>query len=183
METAKTLRKTITREEFRERVYSKRKSFGSQCIADCSLKTFDDFCLKEYQKPSDSLIAELREHQGDELYHFLQDFINFMDKKSLSISSIKTYFTFIRSYLRSQGIRIYTEDIRDMVRFPKQVKEMLEPLTKETIKTLLDYSNHEKKALYLTLLSSGMRIGEALSLRKKDFDFSSNPVMITIQEY
>jgi len=180
MQTVRTLRKTITRDEFKERMYLKSKSSGSMCVLDSAFIIFDNFCKMEYGQNPDELVNQLKENQGDELYHFLQDFINFMTKKDLSVSSVKAYFSYIRTFLRSQGIKIYSEDIRDLIRFPTQVKEMLEPLSKEQIKILLDYSKPNRKALYLTLLSSGMRIGEALALRKRDFDLSKVIVRIRI---
>jgi len=77
----KTLRKTLTREEFKDRIYLKSRSTGSKSVLECSLKNFDEFCEKEYGKKSENLIETLRENHGDELYHFLQDFINFLDHK------------------------------------------------------------------------------------------------------
>ena len=174
------LRKSITRDEFKERMFLKSNSIGSKSVLECSLTNFDEFCKKEYDTTADDIINKLRDNQGDELYHFLQDFINYMVKKNLSASSVRTYFSFIRTFLRSQGIKIHSEDIKDLIRFPTRIKDLLEPLTKEQIRILLDYSKPDRKALYLTLLSSGMRIGEALALRKKDFVLSTDPVKIRI---
>ena len=179
--TLKTLRKTITRDEYKERIYLKNKSSGTRFVLECALVNFDKFCKEEYGKKADELILTLSENQGDSLYHFLQDFIDFMTKKGLSVASQKAYFSFIRSFLRSQGIKVYSEDIRDLIRFPTKIKEIMEPLSKDQIRTFLDSSKQDRKALYLSLLSSGMRIGEALSLRKKDIDFTSSPIKIRIQ--
>lgn len=38
----------------------------------------------------------------------------------------------------------------------------------------------KRKALYTVLISSGIRIGETLGLKKRDFDFSQERVCITI---
>jgi len=61
--------------------------------------------------------------------------------------------------------------------FPKQLKEEPFPLQLDAIRKILEFAG-KKKALYLTLLSSGIRIGEAIQLRKKDFDFSKKCVQI-----
>jgi integrase len=170
----------LSRDDFIERSFNKSKSWGSKNVVEGSLKKFDAFCLDIYHKQSSELLQELRMSTGDELYHFLQDFINYMDKQGLKPKSIRTYFGFIKSYLRSQGIKTYHDDLKDLVRFPENIKEIPAPLTKENIRILLDGSKPDRKALYLTLISSGMRIGEALSLRKKNFDFTKDPVKITI---
>jgi len=177
----KSLRKKLTREEFVEKFYSKSKSSGSKSVLISVLKIFDDFCLQVYGNDAVKLLENLRGDMGDALYNFLQDFINYMDEKNLKPKTIASYFSTLRTYLRSQGIKISSDDVRDLIRLPEIIQELREPLTKDHLKLLLDYSKPERKALYLTLLSSGMRIGESLSLRKSDFDLSSDPIRITIQ--
>ena len=95
-------------------------------------------------------------------------------------AAIRPYFSFLKSYLRSQGIRINADDVRDFIQFPTKTKEPRKALGRDTIKLILEHSSPKRKALYLTLLSSAMRVGEALALRKRDFDFSKNPVTINI---
>lgn len=114
------------------------------------------------------------------LYNFLQDFINHMDEIKLKPKTIASYFSTLRTYLRSQGIKISSDDVKDLISLPSIIQELRIPLTKDHLKLLLDYSKPERKALYLTLLSSGMRIGEAISLRKSDFDLSIDPIQIII---
>ncbi|MDH3779837.1 MAG: tyrosine-type recombinase/integrase [Nitrosopumilus sp.] len=178
----KTLRKILTREEFVEKFYSKSKSSGSKSVITSVLNVFDDFCLNVYGNNAEKMLWNLREDgMGDALYNFLQDFINYMEEKNLKPKTIASYFSTFRTYLRSQGIKISSDDIKDLIRLPEIIQELREPLTKEHLKLLLDYSKPERKALYLTLLSSGMRIGESLSLKKSDFDLSSDPIQITIQ--
>ena len=176
----KSLRKRLTREEFVEKFYSKSKSVGSKTVLLSVLKNFDTFCLEVYQQDSEKLLEELRGDMGDALYNFLQDFIEYMEKKSLKPKTIASYFSTLRTYLRSQGIKINTDDVKDLITLPQIIQELREPLTKKHLKLLLDYAKPDRKALYLTLLSSGMRIGEALSLRKRDFDLTSDLIMITI---
>jgi integrase len=177
----KSLRKTLTKDEFIEKFYSKSGSLGSKSVITSVLKIFDDFCLKVYGNDAENLLEDLRGDMGDALYNFLQDFINYMNEKNLKPKTIASYFSTLRTFLRSQGIKISSDDIKDLIRLPEIIQELREPLTKEHLKLLLDYAKPERKALYLTLLSSGMRIGESLSLKKSDFDLSSDPIKITIQ--
>jgi len=124
------------------------------------------------------IITDLKKNPSDRLYIFLNNFVGFMDNKSPK--TIRTYFGWVRSYLRCQGIKTDLDDLKDFVSFPTQIIERRKALTKEIIRKLLDNSKEQRKALYLTLLSSGMRVGEALALRKRDFDFTKDPVVISI---
>ena len=103
-----------------------------------------------------------------------------MENKKLKPKTIASYFSTLCTFFRSQGLKTNPDDVRDLIRLPEIIQEIREPLTKEHLKLLLDYSKPDRKALYLTLLSSGMRIGEALSLRKIDFNLLSETIQITI---
>ena len=177
----KSLRKTLTREEFIEKCYNKSGSVGSKNVTISALTNFDSFCIEEYGKKSNELLDEIKGDMSDALYTFLQDFINYMQKNNLKPNTIAVYFSAVKSFVRSQGIRINSDDIKDLVTRPTIIQELMHPLTREELKLLLDYSKPDRKTYYLTLSSSGMRIGESLSLKKSDFDMSQNPVMITIQ--
>ncbi len=169
---------TLSNDEWFERIYRKSKSQSSVRSAKAALKTFQSFCLEKYAKDTQAVIQDLKTNPGDRVYIFLDKFVGFMNDKHPT--TIRTYFGFIRSYLRTQGVKTNLEEIKDFVNFPKPEKERRKPLTKEIIRKLLDNSKEQRKVLYLTLLSSGMRIGEALALKKRDFDFSHDPVMISI---
>jgi len=173
------LQSTFSRQDWLDRVFGKNKSKRSLNLAKASLTAFDRFCTSKYGTDSESLIKDLRGDSGDKIYIFLSNFVSFLDDKSPR--TIQCYFGFIRSYLRSQGIKTNVEDIKEFVKFPSVLKVRRKPLTKDIIQKLLDNSKENRKALYLTLLSSGMRLGEALSLRKKDFDFTKEPVMVSIK--
>ena len=107
--------------------------------------------------------------------------VGFMDSSKMSPSTIRNYFSSIKSYLRSQGIKTDPQDIKNIVNFPKLIKERRKELSLETIRTLLNNALPRKRAFYLTLLSSGMRLSEALSLRKEDLDISKTPVLVRIR--
>ena len=176
----RSLRTTLSRDDFKERVYNKSKAMGSKITATSSLVNFDEFFRTDYCKEPEEIIEKLRASDGDEKYNFLQDFIHYMGRMEHKPRTVRTYFSWCKSYLRSQGIKTYNEDIKALIRFPTEIKESPKPLTLDIIRKLLDNSKEKRKALYLTLLSSGMRLGEALSLRKRDFNLESNPIKITI---
>ncbi len=54
-------------------------------------------------------------------------------------------------------------------------------ITQQIIKQLLSHSDTRMRALILVLCSSGLRIGETLSLTFRDVDLNSKPIKITLQ--
>ena len=97
--------------------------------------------------------------------------------------TIKLYFGFVKSYLRiAHGIKITTEDAKDYVRFPKIVKERRQPITPPTLKLLFGKCDPERRALYYVLISSGMRLGEGLSLKKKTFTLTKGQLEYQLKQ-
>ena len=172
------LQNTLTRQEWLDRTYKKSRSTRALRLAKAALSSLDSFCFEKYGKDSAIILAKLRDNPGDQIYIFLNNYVSSMDSKSPKTRH--TYFGLIKSFLRTQGIKTDRDDVKEFVKLPTIIKVRRKPLTKEIIKKLLDNSKEQRKALYLTLLSSGMRLGEALSLRKRDFDFTKNPALITI---
>jgi integrase len=70
------------------------------------------------------------------------------------------------------GIKISPQDVRYNLKFSKTLKREHYPLKREEIIDIITPVPYSKKALYLALVSSGMRIGEALRIRRKDIEFS-----------
>lgn len=186
----------LSREEWLDQKERKSNSKHTLGCAKIALKTFDAFCLSEYQKDSNQIIEELSKKNDDTVYVFLNKFVAYMDTPHLKINeknptksktvrimpqTIKVYFSYIKSYLRSQGIRTNPDDIKQIIQFPKVRKQQREPIEFETIKTLIQKADTKREALYLLLMCSGMRIAEAMALRKADIDFKKNPALIRIR--
>lgn len=169
------------------RVYQKSRSESSVKVAEAAINAFEAFCIHEYNKKPDTIINELGKSNDDRKYILLNNWISYLDEshpqhkqKKRDPSTIRAYFSFLKSYFRSQGIKLNSDDVKDFVQFPTKIKQPRKPLERETIKLILENSTVKRRALYLTLISSGMRIGEALALRKRDFDFTKDPVVIII---
>ena len=96
--------------------------------------------------------------------------------------TIRGYFSDIKHYLRKcHGVRITTDDVKDFISFPKDLKQAREPIELETLKLLLEYSPPERRALYYVLLTSGMRDGEGLSLKRSNFNVNVRPIEIHLR--
>ena len=122
-------------------------------------------------------IKSLQETE-DSKYHKLSEMVN--DVSNLvEPASIKQYYNFWKAYLRFvHGIKIYNEDAKYFVKPPKNIKRIREPLTKEIIKELCKDSDGIRRAEYLVLSSSGMRMSEFLNTDRNNFDLDNRTVHI-----
>ena len=103
--------------------------------------------------------------------------------KSLDLmpASVRQYYAFVKSYIRVvHGIKIDIEDQKQYIKFKPIKKIEREPITREIIKDFCKESSDVFRTFLLIQSSSGMRATESLGLTRKDFDFDSDPVMITI---
>ena len=73
------------------------------------------------------LLNQLRGEMGDALYNFLQDFIDYLEATKLKPKTIASYFSTLRTYLRSQGIKISSDDIKDLISLPTIIQELRVP--------------------------------------------------------
>ena len=96
-------------------------------------------------------------------------------------ASIDVVVIHLRSYYEEFGQIDYPDrKWRRMVRLPKKVKIELYPLSKEEITQICDRSKPQRRALYMILKDTGLRISEALWIKKEDFDFNNTPVSLNI---
>jgi len=170
---------TMSKQEWLDKVFSKSKSKSSRISASSAIKKLEEFCLKEYKKEADTVLKDLRNEPIEKAYRFLDKYVTHLG--DLSPKTVRTYFGWVRTYLRKcYGIKTHLEEIEEEVTLPTQEKQERTSLTPEIIKTLCDNSKEDRKGLYMTLVSSGMRVGEALSLRKREFEFDKDPVTVKI---
>ncbi len=101
--------------------------------------------------------------------------------KAKNPKSIKLYFGYVKSYLRvCHAIKLSLEDIKDYVKIEKPLKEERQPIPLPVLKTILHHANPLRRCMYLCLISSGMRIGELLSLKKSNFFVNEIPVRVKL---
>lgn len=123
-----------------------------------------------------------KEKKESEIWDFLQGFVSYLKTRGLTAVSIRSSFKRIKPYVAYRlEVKIHNEDVKTEVKFPGKLKYKRHGLSKEEIKKILDYASPARKALYLTLLSSMMRIQEACQLKKRDFDTSLERWKINIR--
>jgi integrase len=163
---------------------TKLRSDSSKNMGRYALNKFDDF-VKSILKDdkgnyTDRLIKKFKEQDENYIFDVLQLYINWLGKNDIQPRTVLFYFSALKRYLHYQGIKFHPDDIKLNLVFPKIAEIDKHGLTTDEIKQILDNSKPRKKALYLTQISSGMRIGELVQLRKKDFDLTKARIMIRL---
>ena len=138
-----------------------------------SLNTY----LKDTKQEETTWISTMQ-GDNDNKYHQLSDLVNHISKQ-VDPATVKMYYNFWKSYLRFvHGIKIYSEDTKVFIKMPKIIKRNREPLTKEIIKELCLGADNLRRAEYIVLSSSGMRISEFLNTDQENFDLTTGMIKI-----
>jgi len=152
----------------------------------CALKWFEEFSKSEYEgRTTDDIIAELRELENKPkfkgyLYSLMQKFANYLVGKNLKPVTVRKYFMHFRNYLKHSGFEISNDDVKENVKMPRIVESEHYPLSLKELQSIMGVIPAKHKALFFTLASSGIRIKEAVQLRKRDFDTNLERIKITI---
>lgn len=143
---------------------------------------FHDFLSKYYGHNPDSILEILINKEID-VYSLLDEFIDFMQTKKVTPSSVNQYLTGIRSFLSYYDIDIVPAKFKRRVRVPKVYYEEEEPIDAKDIRQiLLNCHNRRLKAYILVLASSGLRASEACAIRLCDIDFTVRPTRIHVRK-
>ncbi len=166
----KITEKIRTRDSYMEKIKVKSKSFTHS--TEISINSFDSFLNKTYDTNLDDIIQEILvfddEKRIDTICDICQSWINSLITHKKAPKTISDYFTFLKLYLHYRKIKITPQDVKESIDFPTKIKEEKYPLTIPKVLDLLNTARYAKKGMYLALLSSGMRIGEIVQIRKKD---------------
>ena len=127
---------------------------------------------------------DLLDHLGNgrlEIFKILKEFVIFLDKTGKSPRTIRYALSVSKGYLRHMGIKISSDDLKQLVKLPKVVKIREMPLDKEIITRLLRNAKPKLHLAILVAASTGMRIGEIAQLKISDVDFNQNPVKVYLR--
>lgn len=182
-----------SQKSFLDRVKRNSGSTKSVNSAKTSLVYFNRFCDSVYGKTPEVVVSELKisiKENPESLYQFIDDVSSFLcnttkrqsniPNQKLSVGTIKHSLTTIKQFLRHSGISIDSNMEKQFVTVPKQVKERIEPVTLPELQRIVDSADKKRKLLYIVLLSSGMRIGECLRIKKSHIKFADDIIQISI---
>lgn len=144
------------------------------------LDHFSKFIAQSYRCTDAKLVARIR--NGDlDVYKIINAFVVYVDKLGRKPASIQIWVATVKGYLRHLGIKIYSEDFKQMVKLPKKVRQREEPLTKEMIVRLLRILPMKLQTAVLVATASGIRLGELVQLKISDVDFDQKPTRLRIR--
>lgn len=171
-----------SRQDYLDRKFMISKSHASRDGYLTALNVFDHFAKDVFKLESgDVIIGDLKKLPKLEpaVFDVLQSFVTYL-VKDRNARTVRDYLARVVDYFYYNGIKLDSKDLRSNLTVPRIIRDMPYAITKEDMKKILDNAKPKRKALYLALLSSGMRIGEALGLRKRDFDLDQERICITI---
>ena len=188
----------ITKEEF----IRTRGVENTQRNCRNALRMLDLYCEHTYQKTGEQVVADIaneisKDGKYDRLFRFTNNFVQWLNEDHPDVKlkhhfyqdtlrkhaprTIENIISYTKSFYEEVGqIEFSERKFKRMVKLPKQVKYEPYPLSREEIKLILDRVMPKRKALYMILKDTGLRIREAMLIKKKDLDFNSEPVSLYI---
>lgn len=166
---------TTLRNEFINR-YDRQKT---QCLAVTALKAWDDFLATKNYNEGD-LFFELRKPESKtRRYIILDQFVQFC-KQDKFPTTIRTYFNYVKGWLKYNEVELDNDKIKTDIKFPKPVRDRVRGVDRTMIRGLIEMCNQFYKGLWYVLAYTAMRISEALNMKWAWIDFAVSPLKITI---
>lgn len=193
----------LTEDEFINKARKKTNSVDSEKNRRLHMAALKRFSQNTHNKSIEEMASYLKsENNARKTCTFLNQFIDYLGKetgivviggkrkhnfklKPKSPKSIPNYVGTARSYLKlCHGIRINDDDVSDYVDMPSDSitdSEEPEPFTKAELKLVVEScQDQRRKAAYLFMSQTGARIAETIQIKKKDFDFTKDPVEVRL---
>ena len=144
------------------------------------IRLFRGFLKENYNIDEYGLLNYL-EKESIDIFKIFKDFVIYLDKAGKSPRTIHLALSVNKGFLRHIGIKIDSDDLKQLVKVPKVIKIREIPLDKETIIRLLHNAKPKLQLAILVAVSSGMRIGEIVQLKISDIDFRESPVKVYLR--
>ncbi len=166
-------------ESYLERVYRISKSHNTKRGYKVALRNFNRFLIST-QTTLQEILIDLKQKKKDPVI-LLDEYYSFMSEHNLRNSTICGNLCISKDFLNFNGLKIYSEDLKQRFRSPKREVFYEEGIPKKELVRLLHNSSQKLQTAILLACSSGMRIGEITQLRLSDIDFTTNPATIRIR--
>ena len=141
------------------------KKPGSRRVFKTVFINFEKFSKENYHRNMEEIVREFLKVDQSAIFNTLQEWVNF--NKSKSPKTVTMWFSCLCKYLRHRGVDL--SNAKDHINFRSYIEEEKYPLSLDDIQKILSVAGYTMKLKLLTQLSSGMRRGEMLQLRRKDF--------------
>ena len=183
----KTKRNVLSFNRTKETYLSKisNQASGSQKGVLLSIGNFENFCMQQYGKAN--IIPDLLESTEVERFDTLQLWVNYMNNtptkntgKPLEPATVKMYFSRVKVYLHYMGIKLDVQDVKHELSFKRVPQEEKYGLTLDDINKILDGIYYSMKVQLMCQLSSLMRIGELVQIRKKHLVLDNENIIVKL---
>lgn len=156
----------MRKEEFFKTKLAK-KSESTRRLYKYALQKFEGFIGEDIDSYAEDLDADT----------FKKDLEKFVLKARVEPTTLRFYFNYIRRFFeRAKDIKLsdeVVEELREIGNFTGAKPRITDDAgTVQEWQNILREMSSKGRSLYLFCLSSGVRLGEALQLRKQDFDFN-----------
>jgi len=130
----------------------------------------------ELEELAERYVSDQRDYKGD-----LQNFLARLNNRPPK--TIRSYLSAVKTYLVENEIELSQKDWRHLTRRinGSMARTMDKVPSREELRRILAHMPINGKALFLTLPSSGMRIGEALQIELDDVLLEENPTRVNIR--
>jgi integrase len=145
------------------------------------LKGFKIFVENKYSLDIDDMISKIRKNKYDP-YSLLSGYARYLGERKISAFTLKQRVITVKNFLEYHDIDISPLRFKLKVKLPRTIRKSKEALSKEDIAEILNAASDIRLKTYVLLLAAtGMRAGEALSIRIKDADLDSNPSRLFVR--
>jgi integrase len=145
------------------------------------LRTFKKFVEDKYSLGLADLILKIKKNKED-VYSLLSGYARYLSENRISTITMKQRVVTIKNFLEYHDIDISPRRFELKVKLPRTVRRNKEAISKEDIVEILNAASDIRlKTFTMLLAATGMRAGEALSIRVKDLDFDSDPSKLSIR--
>ncbi len=142
-----------------------------------ALKDFEDYSKKKFKLNLEEMISEFKASDIEQVIDTLQGWIN---KSTIELGNKKLRVNLLNNYFYYRGLKIDSRDMKDLEYENIQAEERKE-IKLEYVEEILRQCKPHRKALYLSMLSSGMAIEEVCHIKKSDVDTSGKRIKIIIK--
>ena len=134
--------------------------------------------LHDYETLLDSYLSDKKRDKIADITAYSECLV----RDCVSKQSARQQLTYAVKFLRAHGVNILKDDIQDIKRECKGGAATIDKvMDHNVICKALKGSDVRSRALVLVLASSGLRIGELLSLSMSDIDLNMTPSMVTVR--
>jgi len=158
-----TFLKTETDPKTFDQVLENKKP-GTRRVFKMVFTNFEKLCQEKYHRNMEEIVREFLKVEQTAVVNTLQEWVNF--NKDKSPKTVTMWFSCLCKYLRHRGVDL--SNVKENINFRSYIEEERYPLSLDDTQKILSVAGYDMKLKLLTQLSSGMRRGEMLQLRKKD---------------